>query len=246
MAVREIVKIDEEKCDGCGQCIVDCPEGALQIVDGKARVVKESYCDGLGACVGACPLGALTIEEREAEPFDEEAVKEHMADAQKQGQTAVPPPECGCPGSAVRQLACASPTGPASSAVPSQLANWPVQLTLVPPNAPFFQDADLLLVADCVPFAMADFHARFLRGRPIVVGCPKLDDAQSYVGKLRDMFAQSSIRSLTIIHMEVPCCTGLCQIAKIAMEATRRDIPVREVTISVDGHVTAERTRGLG
>jgi len=256
VAVRKIVRIDEEKCNGCGQCIVNCPEGALQIVDGKARVVKESYCDGLGACIGTCPLDAITIEEREAEAFDEAAVKRHMAEAEEQrealptvGGTGMMPVARGCPGSAVRQMdgwhrhdASGTPgAGSAGLGSPSQLAHWPVQLTLVPPNAPFFHNADLLLVADCVPLAMADFHARFLRGRAVAVGCPKLDDPQAYVGKLAEIFRQSSPRSLTIVHMEVPCCTGLCRIAQMAMEAARREVPVREVTVSVDGRVVADR-----
>ncbi len=240
MAVRKIVKIDEEKCDGCGQCIVDCPEGALQIIDGKARVVKESYCDGLGACIGACPRDAITIEQREAEPFDEKAVKQHMAEARRQ-KAKLPALECGCPGSAVREMRRPSPADPSAGDVPSQLSHWPVQLTLVPPNAPFLREADLLLVADCVPFAVADFHARFLQGHPVVVGCPKLDDPQAYVGKLAQILQQSSIRNLTILHMEVPCCTGLCMIAKRAMETAGVSVPVKEITVSVDGRVIAER-----
>ena len=240
MALRKIVRIDEEKCDGCGQCIVNCPEGALKIIDGKARLVKESYCDGLGACIGTCPLDAITIEQREAECFDEAAVQKHMAEPEKQ-PTVLPTLECGCPGSAVRQIERTSASGPAATESPSQLSHWPVQLTLVPPNAPFLRDADLLLVADCVPFALAGFHPRFLRGRPVVVGCPKLDDPQSYVEKLANILQQSSIRSLTIMHMEVPCCSGLCQIAKTAMEAAGRDVPVSEVNVSVDGRVIAEK-----
>jgi len=192
MAVRKIVKIDESKCDGCGQCIIGCAEGALAIIDGKARVVKDSYCDGLGACLGTCPQDAITVEEREAEPFDEEAVDRHLAEAKTQ------PPvlsvlECGCPGSAVRQLERAPASEPAATDCPSQLGHWPVQLALVPPGAPFLQNADLLLAADCVPFAMADFHARFLHGRSVVVGCPKLDDPQKYVEKLADILDQSSV-----------------------------------------------------
>ena len=239
--LRKIVKIDEDKCNGCGECIVNCPEGALQIIDGKARLVKERYCDGLGACIGHCPLGAITIEEREADGFDAEAVGEHMAAVAAQA-TVSPPGGGGCPGSAVRQMgprpaACPGTrmrqmqhpprSGAVSDESPSQLSHWPVQLTLVPPDAPFLQDADLLLVADCVPFALADFHSRFLTGHPIVVGCPKLDDPNAYVQKLGAIFEQSSIRSLTIIHMEVPCCTGLCRIAQAAREACGQAIPER-------------------
>ncbi len=236
---RKIVNIDEEKCDGCGECIINCPEGALQIVDGKARLVKESYCDGLGVCIGNCPLGAITIEEREADAFDEEAVAEHMAKA-KQQEAPLP---CGCPGSAMKQMTpadtCCTATG---ESAPSQLSHWPVQLALVPPTAPFLQDADLLLVADCVPFAMADFHQRFLRGgHPVLVACPKLDDPRPYVEKLRAMLEQSSLRSLTIVHMEVPCCSGLCSIVEKALEAGSKSVPVKEVTVSIDGKVIAER-----
>lgn len=241
MAVRKIVRIDEEKCNGCGQCILDCPEGALRIIDGKARVVRESYCDGLGACLGVCPVDAITVEEREAEPFDEEAVKAQMAEAGKQ-QPGIPLLQSGCPGAAARPLQhAAEEDGAAPAGSHSQLSHWPVQLSLVSPAAPFLHEADLLLVADCVPFAMADFHARLLRGRPIVVGCPKLDDAARYVEKLTDIIRQSSIRSLSIIHMEVPCCGGLCHIAKAALEACGQTVPVREVTVSVDGRLITQR-----
>ena len=246
VAVRKIVKIDHEKCDGCGQCIVNCPEGALALVDGKARVVQESYCDGLGACIGTCPLDAITIEQRQAEPFDEEAVQRHMAGAARPSTVktqvaVVPAAPCVCPGSAVRQMEPVpqGDSGPGGS--PSQLRHWPVQLTLVRPDAPFLQGADLLLVADCVPFAMSDFHTRFLSGRAVVVGCPKLDDAESYVGKLAAILERSSLESLTIIHMEVPCCTGLCQITRMAMQNVNGDVPVREVTVSVDGRAVGDR-----
>ena len=249
MTVRNIVKIDLDKCDGCGDCIVNCPEGALRIVDGKARVVKESYCDGLGACIGVCPLDAITLERREADDFDEEAVQKHMAEANAEKQSAtLPLIEGGCPGSAMRTFKSRAPqagggqapTGGASAAEPSQLSHWPVQLTLVPPGAPFLRDADLLLVADCVPFAMAGFHGRILRGRPIVVGCPKLDDPQSYVTKLADIIEQASPQSLTVVHMEVPCCGGLCQIVRLAIEAGNRSLPVKQITVSVDGQIIAQ------
>lgn len=240
MAVRKIVRIDEEKCNGCGQCILDCPEDALRIVDGKARVIRESYCDGLGACLGVCPVDAITIDEREAEPFDEEAVKAQMAKSGKP-QPAIPLLQPGCPGAAARSLERGAEDSPPPSGAPSQLSHWPVQLSLVPPAAPYLREADLLLVADCVPFAMADFHARLLRGRPIVVGCPKLDDPSRHVEKLADIIRQSSIRSLSIVRMEVPCCGGLCHIAKAAMQACGRTVPVREVTISVDGRLISEQ-----
>ena len=239
MAVRKIVKIDENLCDGCGKCIINCAEGALEIVHGKARLMKEIYCDGLGVCLGECPQDAITIEERDADAFDEEAVAEHLAEAKPQ---AAPLP-CGCPGSAMRQM---SPPDAGSEAVgeaaPSQLSHWPVQLALVPPSAPFLQEAEVLLVADCVPFALADFHQRFLHGgRPVLVACPKLDNPEPYVAKLAAMFEQSSLRSLTIVHMEVPCCSGLCRLVEEALKASSASAPIREITISVDGKVIHER-----
>ncbi len=246
MAQRTIVKIDEEKCDGCGQCIIDCQEGALELIDGKARVVKDSYCDGLGACLGSCPLDAITIEKREADDFDEAAVEHHLAETrqkaerEKAQQAELPTLPCGCPGSAVRQMRPESASEPTGQSVPSQLSHWPVQLTLVPPDAPFLKNADLLLVADCVPFAMADFHERFLRDRAVVVGCPKLDDSEQYIGKLGEIIKLSSLHGLTIIHMEVPCCNGLSHIARQAMETTKSELPVSEVTVSVDGRVLSE------
>ena len=185
-------------------------------------------------------MDAITIEERETDAFDEAAMKQHLAEVEKQ-RAALPTLECGCPGSAVRQMARTSLSECAPTGAPSQLAHWPVQLTLVPPGAPFLQDAELLLVADCVPFAYADFHRRFLPGRPVVIGCPKLDDVPFYVDKLAAIIEQSSIRSLTIIHMEVPCCTGLCRIAETAMETAPRAVPVKEITVSVDGRVIAEK-----
>ena len=244
MAKRKIVQIDETKCDGCGVCVPSCAEGAIRIVDGKAKLVADVYCDGLGACLGECPQGAITIIERDAEAFDEEAARQHVS---QQAAGSADRAACGCPGSALRvlqpnlQQAPVPPAGGSSDAEPpaaqSALGNWPVQLRLVPPNAPFLNDADLLLAADCVPFAMADFHGRFLRGRPLVIGCPKLDDAQFYVEKLTAMLRLSSIRSLTVVHMEVPCCTGLVRIAQAAVEASGKQIPVEEVTISVRGEV---------
>ncbi len=225
---RKIVKIDEEKCTGCGQCAGACAEGAIRIADGKARLVSESYCDGLGACLGECPEGAIAIEEREAEEFDEKAV-EAAHDAAPHA----------CPGSAVRELK-PRPAAGAESAAPSgesELRHWPVQLMLVAPTAPFLKGADLLLAADCVPFAMADFHPKFLRGRSVVIGCPKLDDPAIYVQKLTEIFKRSGIRSITVVHMEVPCCFGLNRIAEAALEASGKHYPMRDVTVSIEGKV---------
>ena len=233
--LRKIVKIDEEKCDGCGLCVPSCSEGALQVIDGKARLVKDIYCDGLGACLGDCPNGAISIEEREAGEFDEQAAKEHVTRRQKPKLDL----SCGCPGTQSRKLK--RPAAPAKEAggepAESELIHWPVQLKLVPPNAPYFQNADLLLVADCVPFALADFHKRFLRGRPVAVGCPKLDDAQFYVNKLATILTESEVRSLTVVHMEVPCCTGLVRIAQAAIAKAGARIEYEDVTVTINGAV---------
>lgn len=237
MAARKIITIDEEKCNGCGQCVDACAEGAIQLVDGKARLVSETYCDGLGACIGECPQGAITIEEREAAPFDEKAAKEHMEQRAQQEKMA-----CGCPGSMAQSIERPT-TGAscdASKAMSSELTNWPVQLKLAPPGAPYFEDADLLLVADCVPFALADFHPRLLRGKPVVIGCPKLDDPEYYVGKLAEILRASSIRSLTVVHMEVPCCSALVRIAEAAVEASGKEVPLRDMTIGIRGEVMAD------
>jgi Fe-S-cluster-containing hydrogenase component 2 len=234
-ALRKIVRIDEENCDGCGVCVPACVEGALQIVDGKARLVSETYCDGLGACLGECPMGAITIEEREAEGFDEEATKHHLeASVHDHDEDRLP---CGCPSATVTQFderdAMSSAGEPADQ--PSMLGHWPVQLTLVPPTAPFLKDADLLLVADCVPFAYGGFHQRFLANRAVLVACPKLDDYQAHQRKLADILRQSRVRSLTVLRMEVPCCFGLTRMAQEAIALSGKDIPLGEVIIGVKG-----------
>ena len=230
MPQRNIVIIDEEKCTGCGDCLTACAEGALDIVDGKAKLVSDIYCDGLGACLGICPEDATTVEEREAEQFDEEAVKEHLAER----QTVEMKPPFVCPSAMARTL---EPRGEAEQGAPSQLAQWPVQLRLVSPNAPYFQDADLILVADCVPFSMGDFHGRLLRGRPIAVTCPKLDNVDESIAKVAQILQQSSVRSVTVAHMEVPCCFGLKYIADQAIGASGKDIPVSDITVGIRGDV---------
>ena len=246
MAERKIVEIDEEKCNGCGLCVPSCAEGAIRIIDGKAKLVSDVYCDGLGACLGTCPEDAIRIVERDAEPFDEEEARRYVESIESPAAGAATSP--GCPGVAVRDLRMAvRPPGnqpPAASAEDDQadapssaLGNWPIQLHLVPPNAPFLQNSDLLLVADCVPFACADFHRRFLQGRPVVIGCPKLDDARFYVDKLAAILTQSSINRVTVLHMEVPCCTGLARIAKAAIAQSGRSVPLEDVTISIQGKV---------
>ena len=235
---RKIIKIDESKCDGCGLCVPSCAEGAIQIIDGKARLVSEIYCDGLGACLGECPLGAITIEERVAAAFDEKATEEHLA--VKESPAAV---FHGCPSERVTQFAPAvsSPQSPVASpqspSPKSTLAHWPIQLTLVPPKAPFLQGADLLLSADCAPFAYANFHQDFLKDHSLLIACPKLDNMEAHVKKLTDILQQSSVKSLTVLHMEVPCCFGLVHMAKQALQASGKDIPFRDVKIGIKGDI---------
>ena len=239
MVLRSIVKIDEEKCTGCGLCVPACAEGAIKIINGKAKLISDKYCDGLGACLGECPVGAITIEERETEEFDEEAVKEHL----KREQT-VPAVHHShsihqpCPSAKVmyfeRNLTEKEVvTAPEKSA--SMLSQWPVQLTLVPPTAPFFENADLLIAADCVPFAYANFHSDFLRGKTLVVGCPKLDNAGFYKEKLTEIFKQSNIRSVTVVNMEVPCCFGLYRLIKEALDSSGKNVPLKQEIISIKG-----------
>jgi len=229
---RKIIKIDEEKCDGCGACIPACVEGALQIVGGKAKLVSEKYCDGLGACLGECPQGAITIEEREAWEFDEEAAR-HCPEEKEDTTEKLP---CGCPSATVTQFERPAATRVArEDAIPNQsmLGHWPVQLTLVPPTAPFLQGADLVLAADCVPFACASFHQDFLRGHALLVACPKLDDFQAHQMKLTDILSHSQVKSLTVVRMEVPCCSGLAHMAKQAIRLSSKDIPFEEVVIGI-------------
>lgn len=255
--LRKIVQIDESRCDGCGQCVPSCAEGAIAIVDGKARLVGDVLCDGLGACLGECPQGAITVVEREAAAFDEGAVRSHLASRAAPRAPAEPPARgpggrprlsivasapaatasSGCPGS--RSLTLARPAALAGPTTPgprqSRLGQWPVQLHLVSPQAPYFRDADLLVAADCVPFAYAGFHEELLEGRAVVVGCPKLDDVSSYAGKLAAIVAEGRVQSVTVVRMEVPCCGGIARLAREAVAASGRDVPLRDVVIGVDG-----------
>jgi Pyruvate/2-oxoacid:ferredoxin oxidoreductase delta subunit len=252
---RKVIRIDEAKCDGCGQCVLACAEGAIAIVDGKAKLVSDTYCDGLGACLGECPQGALTIEERAAEEFDEAAVREHL---QRLGHPHAPAPQHpahpapaahvhahhggGCPGSAVRSFRPAAPATTAGAdgltgATGSALGHWPVQLHLVPPRAPFLDGADLLLAADCTAFACGDFHRRFLGDHALVVACPKLDDTGPYLEKLTRMLADNDVRSLHVVQMEVPCCFGLERLARQALAACGRSIPLQVTTVGLGGDV---------
>jgi len=277
---RRIIRIDEKKCTGCGLCIPNCPEGALQIIGGKARLVSDLSCDGLGACIGECPEGAIAIEVREAAPYDEASVmdtlvrqgpavvKAHLEHLESHGQdeylreaiaylgnhgVAVPEvlsepsrrcDEAGaetrsdaCPGARVMNFggvqACGGRADGATS--PSELRHWPVQIMLVPPHAPFLKGAQLLIAADCVPFAYADFHRRLLKGKVLLVGCPKLDDAGLYEEKLARIFGENDLQSVTVAHMEVPCCFGMVKLVRTALERAGKEIPLETKTISVKG-----------
>jgi len=231
---RSIVKIDEEKCDGCGSCVPSCAEGALQIIDGKAKLVSEVYCDGLGACLGECPRGAITIEERTVEEYDEEATKVHLEEMMQEEEPAV-----GCASANVAQFVESGTDGDEMVSHRSLLGHWPVQLTLVPPTAPFLQDADLVIAADCVPFAYSGFHHDFLKDHALVVTCPKLDDFQAHLARLTEILKQSSVKSLKVVHMEVPCCSGLVHMARQAIQQSGKDIPMEEITIGIKGEIMA-------
>lgn len=282
---REIIKIDEDKCNGCGLCVPACPEGALQIIDGKARLISDLFCDGLGACIGDCPEGAIIIEEREAEPYDEKKVMEniikqgpnviraHLQHLLDHGETAylseakclleergidLPPepaesgrpgPAGGCPGMKSMQLGTAdsgADAGEPTGRAVSRLGQWPVQIALVPPGAPYLKDARLVVVADCVPFAYANFHEDFLKDQSVLVGCPKLDDTDFYRRKFADTFRQAGLRSVEVVHMEVPCCTGLVRVVKLALEDAAATIPMTRTKISIRGEVIEKVEENAG
>ncbi len=248
--VRVIIKINEELCDGCGECVTTCAEGALEIVNGKARLKGEILCDGAGACVGHCPTGALTVEKRESEDYDVAAVEanlKHRSPAVPMAVQVHPAPiqvsgHAGCPGTAMRQWGEQNParqesisSTSTSIAQASQLRQWPVQLMLVGPTAPYLQNADLLITADCVPFAFAGFHERFLKGKVIVVGCPKLDNLQVYFDKLAQIFSANNLKSVEVIKMEVPCCGGIAQAAIEARKRSGATFPLTVTTIGIRG-----------
>lgn len=221
---RSIIRIDEEKCNGCGPCVSACAEGAIQIIAGKAHLISEKYCDGLGACLGECPQGAITIEEREAEEFNEKAVKNHL-DSKPYG----------CPSAKVMRWDVDTVGQLPQIGMSSMLSQWPVKLALVPPQASYLDRADLIITADCVPFAYANFHQDFLKGKAVVIGCPKLDNVELYQQKLREIFRQSNLKSIKVIHMEVPCCFGLQHLVKEALAQSGKDIPIEQVIIGIKG-----------
>lgn len=248
MPLRKIIRIDEERCDGCGKCVPACAEGALQIINGKARLVSESYCDGMGACLGDCPQNAIIIEEREASKFDAEAVEKYLRQKQspspleKIHSKPAPTPYPACPGSLSRSLgkgASARYEKPAFSPAVnlSRLNNWPVQLMLAPVKAPYFQQAHLLVAADCVPFALANFHDSLLEGKILLIGCPKLDDIDFYREKLTAIFQQNIIMETEVAYMEVPCCFGLVQAVKQAIANSGKSIPLTLARIGIHGEI---------
>ena len=239
--LRKIVEIDEERCDGCGQCVPDCAEGALQVVDGKVRMLGEQYCDGLGACLGSCPQDALRIVEREADEFDVAAVEKLLQSRKtkkEETSAAVPPP--GLAGVKVK-TPCQAANKPrfnlAAEKTDSSLSHWPVQIRLVPAQAPFLKDADLLVAADCVPVAYPHFHKDLLAGRVIMMGCPKFDDVNGYVQKFVEVFQNAKPRSIKLAIMEVPCCGGMRMIVKEALKQAGQDIPVEEVIVTARGEI---------
>jgi ferredoxin len=239
MAKRQIIRIDQDKCDGCGLCVPSCAEGAIQIVDGKAQLLADRFCDGLGACLGECPQGALIIEGREAEEF--------VGPAPGAGHPEAPPPpqpspeeKFVCPGSRMQQFqpgTVEKPSTPGASA----LGHWPIKLRLVAPQAPFLKGANLLVAADCAPFAAGDFHSRFLEGKAVVCGCPKFDDVPEHVAKLTAILRENDIKGIDIVNIEVPCCFGLVQIVRQALEASGKSLPVNICTLGTAGQVLQQQ-----
>lgn len=270
--LRDIVIIDEDLCDGCGECILTCDEGAIQIIDGKARLVSANLCDGFGNCLGSCPQDAITIEQQEVAEYDEEAVQAHLERLKAQDQSRTtpapkrPPAPGGCPGSAVQSFGSETAPGdrfqqftscPGSAMqsfenrdsnngsvrpkAQTRLTQWPVQLMLVPPTAPFLAGRELLLAADCVPFSYAGFHEEYLEGKSLLVGCPKLDNLQFYRQKLEEVFRQSGCTGVTVMIMEVPCCGGLNMVAREALAAAGAEVPLKEVVVGIRGDIISEK-----
>ncbi len=239
---RKIIEINEELCTGCGECVPDCAEGSLQIIDGKARLVEDKLCDGLGACLGSCPTGALTIIEREAENFDEEAVEEFLAD-QKQKQATAPASK-GCLSAQLKTMQPINPCQAANeptSQVGSALSHWPVQIRLIPASAPFLENCDLLIAADCCAVSYGGLQQDFIQGRTVMMGCPKFDDQQLYVDRFTELFKTRKMNSVTILIMEVPCCSAMLQIVRKAYDDAEAAVPVRQVVISTQGAIVDEQ-----
>jgi Pyruvate/2-oxoacid:ferredoxin oxidoreductase delta subunit len=237
MATRQIIRIDQDKCDGCGMCVPSCAEGAIQIVHGKAQLLADQFCDGLGACLGECPQGALTIETRDADEF--------VGPAPGASHPEAPAPESAgeifaCPGSRMQQFKRDS-VEKAPGAETSALSHWPIKLRLVTPKAPFLKGAHLLVAADCAPFAAGDFHSRYLEGNAVVCGCPKFDDVPEHVAKLTAILKENDIREISIVNMEVPCCFGLVQIVRQALEASGKSLPVTICTLGTAGQVLQQQ-----
>lgn len=263
MAKRNIIHIDRDKCNGCGQCVHACVEGAIAMIDGKAQLVSDTYCDGLGACIGKCPQDAITIEQRDAAEFDPQAVERHLKAQGKlpaseltaeslatvgESRPVEKPLPCGCPGSMSRVIerpistkkaptACACSGSSASPAATSELRNWPVQLTLAPINAPYFRGAALMISADCVAHALADFQRQFVAGRTLLIACPKLDDTDAYLEKLTAIIRDNDIRSIDVAYMEVPCCRGLVDLVMEAVDDSGKTLPIRLTQVGIDGEI---------
>jgi NAD-dependent dihydropyrimidine dehydrogenase PreA subunit len=241
---RKIIQIDYDKCDGCGSCVISCAEGALAIVDGKAKVLSDNLCDGLGACIGECHQDALQIIERDAEAFDEAAVEAHLEEVASE-EASTPTMACGCPSAKIQTFTpCAQANQPVqrpSGSGTSALTHWPVQIRLIPPDAPFLKGADLLVVADCVPVAFPSLHQTFLQGKTVMIGCPKFDDVEAYIDKFAAIFKAAGIQSITTVIMEVPCCSGLPAIVKKGMQRAGRQIPASLIVVSTRGEILEER-----
>ena len=246
---RKIIKIDEDLCTGCGNCVVTCAEAALEVIDGKAKVVNDIFCDGLGACIGECPEGALEIIEREAVEFDEEAVEkrlESLKTDEHEHQVTTPEPgdfACGCPGSRTVTFAeSTEETGQITGGkVQSQLRQWPVQMHLISPTAPYFQGADVLLSADCVAHSLGGYHPEYLKGKSVGIACPKLDQGQEiYIEKIRSWIDDAKINTLTVMTMQVPCCSGLVHLAKQGVEKAKRKVPIKSIVVSLQGEILRE------
>jgi ferredoxin len=243
--IRNIIEIDEELCNGCGQCILDCAEGALELVNGKAKLVGEIFCDGLGACIGSCPTGALTITQRKAEEFDEKAVEQRLENLNSKGKAPAPEipeiPACSCPSAESRTLTPSGASEADQGKSASTLGHWPIKLQLLQPGAPFLQNADLILLADCAAVSLPDLHSRFLPGKAIALACPKLDNPDAHIEKLAQLLEGAHPKSVTVMHMEVPCCKGLEYILEKALEKTSAKPELSSMKIARDGSIMETR-----